>query len=139
MDRLVDASVIAATPATYCYEFTPASGNVVGNYPPGFMNTAGTPLTTAIAGIVNNAGAAANLIIRDMGKTVKAQIGNSSGAIGYFRQVQLIYPQPLGVNATNGVYGEAATKFLSFYVPIVIEGVSVVPAAVKSYTLCGQL
>jgi hypothetical protein len=138
--KFLNAAVIAAAPATYCYEFTPASGNVVGNYPPGFMNAAGSPLQASISQIANNAGGVANLIIRDMGKTVKAQITNASGAIGFFRQVQLVYPQPLGFNSTNGVYGDAATHFLSFYVPIVIDGVAVVPAAaVAAHALCGQL
>ena len=120
------ATTVAGTPATYCYEFTPSASNVVGNYPPGNMSAASAALQAAIAQAVNAAGGAGlNLILRDMGKTVQAQVGGS-GAVGAFRQVQLLN---VSSAATFGVLGasntpDALTDYLTFYVPVVVLGLS---------------
>ncbi len=136
-----NAATIVATPATYCYEFTPSASNVVGNYPPGSMSAASVPLQAAIAAHVATAGAG-SLILRDMGKVVTAQVG-SSGATGSFRQVQLLN---ITSAATFGVLGaantpNALTDYLTFYVPVVVLGISNVSglAAVAETRMSGGL
>lgn len=149
----VGAATVAAAPATYAYEFHPSSGNVAGNYPPGFMvltaTTSGT-LGEAILQAVNVAGAS-NLVLRDMGKTLKAPVGSLTGDIGYFRQVQLLYPKVLAAaqgelggsnGSNNGVLGGAAspdvyTNYLTFYVAVVVGGAAY--STCVTHPLCGQL
>ncbi len=133
------ASTVATTPATYCYEFNPSSANVVGNYPPGHMTAASASLQAAVTA----AGTPANLVLRDMGKTVQAPIGSLTGPVGFFRQVQLLSASALtaaqGYNGgsagnTFGVLGaantpNANTDYLTFYVPSVVMGIAGVAAA----------
>ena len=111
--------------AANVYEFVPSSGNVVGNYPPGYVQLA--------AGMV----APANAMVRDMGKTIYAGIGSSASSFGWFRQVQFISPAPITAaqgfiggssGSTFGVVGGAAnpdvyTNFAVFYLPINVNGV----------------
>jgi hypothetical protein len=131
------AAVVAATPATYCYQFVPSANNVVGNYPPGYMNAANAALQGSIAGAVAAAGAggAANLILRDMGKTIQAPISSLTGSVGFFRQVQLLSPSALtaaqGYNGgLNGnTFGVSGINYLTFYVPTVVLGIAGVAAA----------
>ena len=128
------ATTVAATPATYVYEFVPSAANIVGNYAPGYVMTASAALQAAIAAAVATAGGAANLLLRDLGKTITAPVGSLTGNIAFFRQVQLIAPASVAsFNAgTFGVLGatntpDAYTDFLTFYVPISIGGVGVAP------------
>lgn len=130
------AATIAATPASYCYQFNPSASNTVGNYPPGYMTAASAALLGSIAGAVAAAGAAGNLILRDMGKTVQAPVSASAGAnIGFFRQVQLLSPSALtaaqGYNggSAGNTFGVSGINYLTFYVPVVVLGIAGVAAA----------
>ena len=139
--QLHSNALLLATP-TLAYEFVPAAGNVVGNYPPGAMVAASSALQTAIAA------QGANALLRDMGKTVKCA-GPGSSDLRYFRQVQLIThtnsSSVVGGAAGNtfGVQGgpslpSANTSFLVFYVAVAagdIIGAGPYAAAL----LCGQM
>jgi len=145
----VSAATVAATPATYAYELIPDAGNVVGNYAPGHMITASAALVAAIAALVASVSGVSHLVLRDMGKTVRAPVGSNSGAIGYFRQVQLLAP----IGESNGFLGGASgsvggvlggspnanSPYLTFYVPVVVYGVNAAPVASVVHALCGQL
>ena len=119
------AASVVATPAAYAYQLTN-----------GVMSTASSGLQSAIST------AGANVILRDMGKTVRAPLSN--GNIGFFRQVQLLAPVAVtsyigGVGANNfGVNGEITTNYLTFYVPIIALGVSSDAGHVINHTACGQ-
>jgi hypothetical protein len=140
------------------FEFVPASGNVVGNYPPGYMVPASTVLKDAIAALngLNSNGT----LLRDMGKTVKCGLGGGSPStpvapananVRFFRQVQLVTPVDQssvvgGVSGnTFGVQGGVAlpssspnAPFMVFYVAIASgELLGAGPYAVPS--LSGQL
>jgi hypothetical protein len=128
-NHFLSAATVVATPGTYVYELVADASNIVGNYAPGYMAVASAALQAAITAA--NSRASNNVILRDMGKTVRAPINSASGAIGFFRQVQLVDPAlgaagVLGAPATPDAY----TNYLTFYVPIAINGVCVVPAAV---------
>jgi len=145
----VNAATVAATPATYAYELVPDAGNVVGNYAPGHMQAASANLIAAVAALVSAAGGASHLVLRDMGKTVRAPVTSASGAIGYFRQVQLLAPVGEDNGFLGGVNGSVGgisggspdnySNYLTFYVPVVVYGVNAVPAALSSHALCGQM
>jgi hypothetical protein len=125
-----NAASVVANPATYAYEMSAA----------GTMATAGATMQAAIS---TAAAAAANLVLRDMGKTVRAPLA-SNGGNGFFRQVQLLAPTAItsymgGVGANSfGVRGEIATNFITFYIPIVALGASSDMAHVSTYVPCGQ-
>ena len=127
-----------ASPATAAYEFVPASGNVVGNYPPGYVQllplSVSVPLATTLA--------ANSAVLRDMGKTIYAGVSANGGATisgyGRFRQVQVLVPS-VGTNNfiggtsgnTGGVIGGVAnsnTSYMTIYLPVVHNGI--VPAAI---------
>jgi hypothetical protein len=145
------AATVAANPDTMVYEFVPSASNIVGSYPPGFVQLASAPLILAVQQAVNAAGAASNLVLRDMGKTILAPVGSASGNQGYFRQVQLIAPAALsasqGFNGGSngsafGVLGaanvpDAYTDYLSFYIPVGLNGINYGPAAINAYPLAG--
>ena len=143
------AAVVAASGnvATYCYQFNPSANNVVGNYPPGYMTAANAALIGSVAGAVAAAGAggAANLILRDMGKTIQAPIGSLTGSVGFFRQVQLLAPSALiaaqGYNGgLNGnTFGVTGVSYLTFYVPTVVLGIAGVAAATLETRACGSM
>ena len=132
----VNASVLAGT---NLYEFQPTAANYVGNYPPGFMAVASG--VAADLACLTTAGTALTLVLRDMGKTIYAQITNSSGDAGWFRQVQVL--KPTGITAaqgfiggtsgqTFGVLGAASvpngnTDYFTFYVAVPVGGI--LPAA----------
>jgi len=109
------AASVVATPAAYAYQLTN-----------GVMSTASSGLQSAIST------AGANVILRDMGKSVRAPLSN--GNIGFFRQVQLIAPA-LAASFNAGTFGvlgasntpDALTDYLTFFVPISIMGVGVAP------------
>ncbi len=146
-----NAATVAASPSTLVYEFVPSAANVVGNYPPGYMQTASAALQAAINQAVNAAGAAANLQLRDMGKTIFAPVSSLAGNQGFFRQVQLVLPAAISAaqgfiggpaGSTFGVLGaagtpDAYTNFLTFYVPVSVAGVNYGPVNSALYNLAG--
>jgi hypothetical protein len=120
------------TPATAAYEFIPASGNVVGNYPPGYVQL--LPLSVSALLNTNATGA----VLRDMGKTIYAGIGATPTAYGRFRQVQVLVPS-IGNNnfiggttgSTSGVIGgpaigDAYTNYMVVYIPVTHNGMTAV-------------
>uniref|UniRef100_A0A6C0KVQ2 Uncharacterized protein n=1 Tax=viral metagenome TaxID=1070528 RepID=A0A6C0KVQ2_9ZZZZ len=142
------AAAVAGGATNAVFELVPAAGNVVGNYPPGTMTSASTGLATAIAAQIAGAGGAANVVLRDMGKTVRTNVTGTSN-IGFFRQVQLIAPAAItsyigGVGGSNfGVLGninvpDANTDYVTFYVPIVALGASTNVANISSHTMFQQ-
>lgn len=122
-----------ASPATAAYEFVPASGNVVGNYPPGYVQLLPLSVSVPLAALVAN-----GAVLRDMGKTIYAGIGATPTAYGRFRQVQVLVPT-VGTNNfiggtsgnTGGVIGGVAnsnTSYMTIYLPVVHNGI--IPAAI---------
>jgi hypothetical protein len=129
------------------YEFVPTNTNVVTNYPPGYVRLItgnAATLATAILAQNNGTNAPNGVVLRDMGKTIYTPVGSATGSSGYFRQVQLIAPQPvtvaqgsiggpagntfgvLGVPAgTNSAAGvtDAYVSYLTFYIPAPVGGV----------------
>ena len=116
--------------ATVAYEFIPASGNTVGNYPPGYVQVAPAPVLALLASAVS-----AGAVLRDMGKTIYAGVGATPTAYGRFRQVQVLVPQVGNNNfvggsgnlATGGVIGgpaigDAYTNYMVVYIPIFNNG-----------------
>lgn len=150
---------LVATPAAVAYEFVPSSSNYVGNYPAGYNNPTGgfvapasAALVTAINDVISTTPGQSGdgLLLRDMGKTIFGPItantttpATATSNWGYFRQVQLIYPQAItqgpgfmgGVTgSTFGVLGAAGTpdpytNYLTFYIPVPVAGVNGVPTA----------
>ena len=111
------------------YELVPGAGNVVGNYPGsvGYVQALNSANGTGLL----IAGLGANVVVRDMGKTIRAPIASPTGAIGYFRQIQFLLPGPLtsvvgGVGAPSfGVTGgqAAASNYLTVYAPVAVGGI----------------
>jgi hypothetical protein len=114
------------------YQFIPATGNYVGNYPPGWMSDITSTVNTALGGYPTG-----SAVMRDMGKTVKAVIGVAGSQptdlitnSGFFRQYQILVPSVISsaTSASNfGVIGDANTPtaysdFYTVYVPIVVGG-----------------
>ena len=128
-------------------DFVPASGNYVGNYPPGYVVPASqTGLATALtnAAAANAAAPLAQAVIRDMGKTIYCPYVDTVGAAtttapsGFFREYQLLMVNPIsatpgfigGVNGNNfGVVGPATatapgtSTYVTFYLPSMVAGV----------------
>ena len=135
------------------YEFIPM-GPCIGNYPPGYMQSASPALITAINQIVASKGGASCFVLRDMGKTIYAANSSATDApFAYFRMVQLICPtfidaQDIFNNQLGGpgssVYGifgapstpDAYTNYTTFYIPVVVGGVGIA-ANTKAYQLAG--
>ena len=128
--RAPGSTLYTVTDTTNVYVLVSGSGNVVGNY----ANDVGFMVSLA------NAGASITgtpLVMRDMGKTVKATVSTSltvastTALAGFFRQVQFL--TPTADSLTFGVNGQQAGTFNagntgdkgfnSFYIPIVVEGV----------------
>jgi len=123
--------------ATVAYEFIPASGNTVGNYPPGYVQVAPAPVLALLASAVS-----AGAVLRDMGKTIYAGVGATPTAYGRFRQVQVLVPQVGNNNfiggaagTTGGVVGgpaigDAYTNYMVVYIPVVNNGL--IPVAMAA-------
>ncbi len=99
---------------TQFYEFVPAAGNYVGNYPPGYVQTLSVSFNPA------------TMILRDMGKTIKTVIGAAGTTLGFYREYQILTPslQP----ATFGVIGSpadpsATAPYYTVYLPVTVAGV----------------
>ena len=127
-----------ANPATAAYEFVPASGNVVGNYPPGYVQLVPASVSALLNGLTAN-----GAVLRDMGKTIYANVyaaGVATTAFGRFRQVQVLVPSVGTTNfiggttgSTSGVIGgpgigDAYTNYMTIYIPVVHNGI--IPAAI---------
>lgn len=127
-----------ASPATAAYEFVPASGNTVGNYPPGYVQLLPLSVSVPLAAL-------SGAVLRDMGKTIYANVyaaGVPTAAYGRFRQVQVLVPSVGNNNfiggttgSTSGVIGgpgigDAYTNYTTIYLPIVQNGM--VPSATLS-------
>ena len=139
----------ASNASTNAYAFIPTGSNYVGNYPPGTMQlasaaaTAGTPGAN-LNGAINSSGVLTGAILRDLGKTIYATVGDAATGLtagtqsGYFREVQLIKPLPIGsaplvdtvggslIGGTNGTnFGVVGTSpdYLSFFIPVTVAGV----------------
>ena len=125
-----------------CYDFVPASGNYVGNYPPGYVvPAAASGLSTALS----NAKLVANgqFLLRDMGKTIycpyAATIGASltTATSGFFREYQLLVVNAIsptygfigGVNGNNfGVVGPSvatagSSTYCTLYLPSAVASI----------------
>lgn len=142
----LNAAAVVAGAATLAFELVPSSGNIVGNYPPGYVQNSAA-LAAAIAAA--NAAASGAVLLRDMGKTILAPVavgGVLSGTQQYYRQVQLIAPAALSLSSgfvgNFGVLGAANTPtanvdYLSFFIPVSVAGVG---AAVNAYPVAsGQM
>jgi hypothetical protein len=111
--RVPSATFFQAPAGTY-YQLLAASGNIVGNYPPGYMVAVDAPV---------NAGR----LIRDMGKTIKAKVGadpNGTAREGFFRAVQVVNPSNsdlvLGVPAAAGDAGNKG--YQTYYLATIVDG-----------------
>jgi hypothetical protein len=126
------------------FELVPSASNIVGNYPPGHVKAAGPELQAALADAVT-VHTAANLVLRDMGKTIYAQYGTglASDPSAYFRQVQLLRPSAISAAAQSfGVLGgqnipDAYTDFLTFYIPVVVAGVKGPQVNTQAFAIAG--
>ncbi len=157
-----NAATVIAAPTTMVFELVPDSSNYVGNYPPGYMATASAALQAILLQVSNAHGAA--LTLRDMGKTVYAAVGSTAApgtdpratpstvTYGYFRQVQLIAPKPIGLTSntliggvngsTFGVLGaenspDIYTDFLTFYIPVTVAGVLGATVNTQAFAIAG--
>jgi|LauGreDrversion4_2_1035121.scaffolds.fasta_scaffold255552_2 hypothetical protein len=141
----LNAATVVANSATMVFELVPSASNVVGNYPPGYMQTASAALQAAITA------AGASVVLRDMGKTILAPIGSASGNQGFFRQVQLLAPGAVSASqgfnggsagSTFGVLGaanvpDAYTDYLTFYIPVHVAGVNSGPVNINAFPIAG--
>ncbi len=118
-----------------------ATGNYLGNYPPGYLVATVTvgQLAEGPQGFVTNP------VLRDMGKTIKAPLaatvaGATLGTPGFWREVQVLSPVAVSspTAATNfGVTGQAPGNrpalnsgnvgdqgYNTYYIPIAVDGVA---------------
>lgn len=146
-----NAANIIANSSSMVFELVASASNIVANYPPGYVKTAGPELIAAIAQAanVNPTG----LVLRDMGKTIYAQYGSgaASDPAAYFRQVQLINPSAIvaaqgfaggSAGQSFGVLGgqnipDANTDFLTFYIPVSVAGVKGPQVLLQAYMVAG--
>jgi hypothetical protein len=151
-----NAAIVAVNATTsistsMVFELVPSAANIVGNYPPGYVSAASPQLIAALAEAVNTH-TAANLVLRDMGKTIYAAIGSSASAdFGYFRQVQLLRPSAItsaqgfaggSAGQVFGVLGgqnipDAYTDFMTFYIPVAVAGVKGVSVNTQAFAIAG--
>ena len=139
-----NAVTILGATSTMVFELVPSAANIVGNYPPGYVQAASAALQAALAQAVA-VHTTANLVLRDMGKTIYAQYGTGIAAdpSAYFRQVQLL--QPSGITSaaqTFGVLGgenipDAYTDYLTFYIPVAVAGVKGPQVNTQAFAIAG--
>lgn len=151
------ASIAPAAGVSDAYLFIPDASNYVGNYNPGHMARATAASTAAgAAGLYNlllttfAATPADELVLRDMGKTIKAAYTNTAGTLGtdmgFFREVQLLNPLALGlttntviggVNGSNfGVIGPSPA-YLTLYISVTVAGVRGPAPTLNAYAIAG--
>ena len=134
----VGSDFLTSPSNTVVYEFVPTASNVVGNYPPGYVQSITASTSAAnVAAQINAQGSTSTLVLRDMGKTIYAPVGSSASAVsGWFRQVQLLKPSP--ITATQGFIGgtsgqtfgvlggnnipDAVSDFFTFYIAVPLGG-----------------
>ncbi len=119
-------SYYTATAQTQFYEFVPTVSNYVGNYTPGAMVTLSLPVAFVPA----------TMVLRDMGKTIKASTATSqanaqAGTVqanteGFYREFQILTPSA-GVDPTFGVRGspsipDAYSQYYTVYLPVTVGG-----------------
>jgi hypothetical protein len=129
-----------SVPTSDALDFIPATGNYVGNYPPGYVVPASqTGLASALTDAENGVGTA---LVRDMGKTIYCSysptVGGTPTQAGFYRQYQLLKVNPItisqgfigGPSGTNfGVVGPAiattpgTSTYVTFYLPTFVAGV----------------
>jgi len=144
----LNAAALVTGAATLAFELVPNATNIVGNYPPGFVQNR-AELAAAITAA--NAAASGAVLLRDMGKTILAPVGSLSGNLSFYRQVQLVAPASLsqaqGFNggaagSTFGVLGgnnipSANSDYLTFYIPVSVAGVG---SSINAYPVAaGQM
>jgi len=133
---------VPATPNTSLYVFVATNGNYVGNYPPGYMVTAGAALPSSFP---------SGTVLRDMGKTIQASVSAGSpatdlGTPGFFREVQIVSPVTVATATSSTTFGVGVGSLTpssgpvgagnlpasgnagddgygTFYLPIVVGGV----------------
>ena len=146
-----NAAAVVANASTMVFELVPSAANIVGNYPPGYLQAASAALQASIAQAL--AVHANGLVLRDMGKTIFAQYGSgaASDPSGHFRQVQLINPAAVtaaqgfaggSAGQTFGVLGgqnipDAYTDFLTFYIPVAVAGLKGPQVLTQAYAIAG--
>ena len=129
----------SANALTNAYAFIPTPANYVGNYPPGGVVLAQTSSLTAVINLHGQLSANfANSVVRDIGKTIYAELLDAAGTstatpqFGYFREVQLLNPKPIGLTSNTLIGGTTGTTFgvgglspayLTFYIPVAVAGV----------------
>jgi hypothetical protein len=119
-------SYYTATAQTQFYEFVPTVSNYVGNYTPGAMVTLSLPVAFVPA----------TMVLRDMGKTIKASVASSqanaqAGVViasteGFYREYQVLTPVA-GPDGTFGVRGgpstpDAYSQYYTVYLPTTVGG-----------------
>jgi len=145
------ASAVIASPSTTAYELVPTAGAAAtGNYPAGTMSTNVTALNDAIVAASTATATSGRLMLRDMGKTVRAPL-TVGGNVGFFRQVQLVAPSAItaaqgyaggAAGVSFGVLGSASapdayTAYLTFYIPVAVAGMAA--PVVSSHIASGQM
>ena len=99
---------------------------------------AATALQSAVTAAIDAAGGASKLVLRDMGKTVRAALASDSSKVGHFRQVQLL--APVSASAAGSNFGiVAGAGYMTFYVPTVVMGSSANAAFSVLHNANGQL
>jgi hypothetical protein len=99
---------------------------------------ASTGLQALVVAAVDGAGGVSKVVLRDMGKTVRAAVTGNAAAVGHFRQVQLI--APVSASAAQSSFGVlAGAGYLTFYVPTVVMGSSADAARSVLHNANGQL
>lgn len=147
---LLNVGDLVSASATRVFEFVPSSANVVGNYPPGYVQVASAALQAQLALIA--ASPASQCVVRDMGKTILAPVGSLTGDRGYFRQVQILLPKVVGAQgfiggpAGNafGVLGASAnpdpyTNYMTVYVASPVAGILGGPLSTSAVIGGGQM
>jgi hypothetical protein len=99
---------------------------------------ASTGLQAAVVAAVDGAGGVSKVVLRDMGKTVRAALASDSSKVGHFRQVQLLAPKSAVLaNSNFGIV--AGAGYMTFYVPTVVMGSSADAARSVLHNANGQL
>jgi hypothetical protein len=116
------------------YKLVPTEGNYVGNYPPGVMDD--------ITAVVLSGVGQQNYILRDMGKTIQADVSGSNPVeTAFFRQMQLIVPA--SASPTFGVIGApnvpaTGAPYYTVYLPVPVTGRGfILPAGVSLFPIAG--